>query len=98
MLKKLLRWWTKATPEERTRLAEIAQSKRTYIRSHVISGRRTVSPDLAARIEEGVRVINMDRMTATTKEYFVDALPYLDRRDLCETCAQCPLAASRAEE
>jgi hypothetical protein len=85
MLKKLLRWWNKATPEERTRLAEIAQSQRTYIRSHVISGRRSVSPDFAARIEEGVRAINMDR-------YHADQLPHLDRRDLCETCAQCPLA------
>ncbi len=89
MLKKLLRWWNKATPEERMRLAEISQSQRTYLRSHVISGRRSVSPNLAARIEEAVRVINMDRADG-------DVLPGLDRRDLCETCAQCPLARSRA--
>jgi DNA-binding transcriptional regulator YdaS (Cro superfamily) len=84
-MKKFLAWWTVASVEDHRRLAELVGTSTTYLRSHVMAGRRPVSAAYAAVVERAVRHVNRK---ARDKP-----LPDLDRRDLCETCRKCPFAA-----
>lgn len=87
-MKKFLEWWNKATVEERTKLASLVGTSTTYLRSHVITGRRPMAAAYAATVEKAINTVNRRRAKGEDV-----ALPHLDRRDLCETCRKCPFAA-----
>jgi DNA-binding transcriptional regulator YdaS (Cro superfamily) len=83
-VKKFLEWWNASSVEDHNKLADLIGTSTTYLRSHVIAGRRPMTAAYAATVERALKMIGRGRK---------QALPVVDRRDLCETCRHCPFAA-----
>ena len=84
-------WWRAATRAERLKLAELTRTSVAYLRSHLINGRRPLTAEWAARIEEGAREV------AEARPVGIAPLPAIPRGAICETCAQCPHYLRRVE-
>lgn len=82
---KLWAWFSRATIEERKRLASVVKSSVASIRFAAKAFRNDGCPNLtaefAARIEAGITEVNSE----STSD-----LPDVRREDLSETCRKCP--------
>lgn len=78
---KFLEWFTKATTDQRSKLALFSGSSVASIRLAAKGYRKErevdVTADFAARLEKAVELVGGD-------------LPVVRREDLCKACAECP--------
>jgi hypothetical protein len=77
----LYRWMKRATPAQKKALAKAADTSVGQLK-HLAAGRRGASAQLA------------QVLAAASRTLHVRAL-YLDQRDICEACGQCPLVEQR---
>lgn len=73
------KWLKAATPEQIDQLVKAAKTSREHLR-HVAAGRRGISAEFA------------QTMALASRTLHVRAL-YLDQREICTTCAKCPIVA-----
>lgn len=78
----LVAWAEVATVDELQKLAKLADASYDYLRNLLIPGRRCISSEFAARLEEAAAILRAAN----------PALPPLKRADLSPTCAACPMA------
>jgi hypothetical protein len=71
------RWLGIATPAQAQQVAKIAKTSVPYLR-HVAAGRRQVSADLAQRLSNASRSLNVRALI-------------MDQQELCKACSVCPL-------
>jgi hypothetical protein len=71
-------WLKAATPDQAREVAKIADTSVAHLR-HVAAGRRGMTAEMAQRLAHASR------------ELHIRAL-YLDQRELCAACGNCPLA------
>lgn len=79
------RFMDAASPEEKDRLAQLAQTTKGQL-YQLVGGHRNCGPDLAARIERGAAQLRAEN----------PALPPLSRMDLCAACRACEFARACA--
>ena len=79
----LLEFLALATREEIEQLATDVQTRKDYLRFHLGRGRRTPSPDLAAKLEHA---------SIKIAEANGGRTPILWRTDTCAACGGCELA------
>ena len=71
------KWLRTATPDQARELATAANTSVAYLR-HVAAGRRGMTADMAQRLAHGSKQLHTRSL-------------YLDQRELCEACGNCPL-------
>ena len=71
------KWLRSATPDQARELATAANTSVAYLR-HVAAGRRGMTADMAQRLAHGSKQLHTRSL-------------YLDQRELCEACGNCPL-------
>lgn len=81
-LRPLKDWMKLATTMERDALIEGAHTSRDHL-YHIANGVRTVSPEIAGRIEAAAKVL---------RKASKGRLPELTRADLSPVCGECPYA------
>ena len=72
----MLKWLALATPEQKRQLAKAAGTSRAHL-THLGSGFRSASADLAQRLSAASRTLPKPLR--------------LDQQDLCKACGKCPL-------
>jgi hypothetical protein len=72
------KWLRTATPDQARELAKAAETSVAYLR-HVAAGRRGMTAEMAQRLAHGSKQLHT-------------RILYLDQRQLCEVCGNCPLA------
>jgi hypothetical protein len=77
----MYRWMKRATPAQKKALAKAAGSSVGQLK-HLAAGRRGASAEHA------------QALAAASRTLHVRAL-YLDQRDICQACGQCPLVEQR---
>lgn len=86
----LAQWWQAATPDEKKRLAALAEttveSLRQMAGAYRTDGELRVTTDLARRIERGTKALQRP------------GLKMLWREDLCPACAKCEFAVKCRKE
>jgi len=72
-------WLQSATEKQRIALANRAKTSPQYL-YHLAAGYRTLTAEMAAAIEQGLKVLNRNNPDIET----------LERTELCTTCRNCP--------
>ena len=79
----IYKWLKLATPAQKKALAKAAKTSVGQLK-HLSAGRRGASAELAQRLAAASRTLHIRTL-------------YLDQREVCEACGQCPLVEQRAK-
>jgi prophage DNA circulation protein len=79
----IYKWRRIATPAQKQALAKAAGTSDNQIK-HLSSGRRGASAEMAQRLAAASRTLGHRAL-------------YLDQRDICKACGECPLVEQRAK-